>query len=118
MFTLSHIPCWYVTFALLISLYQAWRGFMLQWRLNAQLIPEIALRIFLLCLADAFTFFVSSLSGFLSLFFLYQLGNQQLDASRVTLIIFFGLYGILGITAKLPELLAKLNLPGILHGQH
>jgi hypothetical protein len=116
MFTLANIPCWYVAFAIVVSLYQGWRGFMLQWHLNAQLIPAIALRVFLLCLADTFTFLVSSLSGFFSLFFMYQLGTGQLDSARATLIIFFGLYGILGITAKLPELLPRLHLPAVGQG--
>jgi hypothetical protein len=106
---LSEIHCGYVALALLVSLYQAYRGFMFQLRCGIESIKGWK-RIVLLCVADAFTYFICTSSGFYALFLLYWATRSASDLST-PLAIFLGLYGLLGITGKLPELLGKLKLP-------
>jgi hypothetical protein len=68
-------------------------------------------RVLLLCIADLFTYFVCAFSGFLSLFFAYQLINEAASPATTTLVVFLALYGLLGISAKLPDLLHKIKFP-------
>jgi hypothetical protein len=115
MFTLSNIPCWYKLVSMLLSSYQAYRGFMLQWILGIKEIDTKGRKVVLLCLADAFTYFVCAFSGYISLFVLYSLMNQEADSARGhvdhALLIFLLLYGVLGITGKLPDLLQSFKFP-------
>jgi hypothetical protein len=116
MFTLSNVPCWYLTAAILVSSYQAYRGFMFQWILGTKAIAATAHRVILLCVADMITYLVSAFSGFISLFVLYRLASHELDSANAqsdhALMIFLVLYGILGVTGKLPDLLQNIKLPG------
>lgn len=115
MFTLRSMPCWYINVAVLVSSYQAYRGFMFQWILGRKEIDTKVRKVVLLCLADTFTYFVCSFSGFISLFVLYSLMSQESDSARDyddhALLIFLLLYGILGVTAKLPDLLQSFKFP-------
>ena len=73
----------------------------------------------LLCLADAFTYFICTLSGFVALWLLLQSGITKAyipaTAGEATWLIFLALYSLLGITGKLPEVLTRLHLPGAGH---
>lgn len=113
MFTLSDIHCGYKVFAIVIILYQAYRGFMFQWIFGAKSIKEVKRRVLLLCLADMFTYFVCAFSGFACLFMLYYLNSQASDSARTQgdhlLQIFLLIYGILGVTGKLPDLLNRIG---------
>lgn len=115
MFKLSNISCWYILMAMFVSSYQAYRGFMFQWILGRKEISGTLRKVVLLCLADAFTYFVCAFSGFLSLFVLYSLMSQESDSTRdpgnYVLLIFLLLYGILGVTGKLPDLLQNVKFP-------
>jgi hypothetical protein len=109
---LSDIPCWYYDIAIVVSAYQAYRGFMFQWIFGIDTKAGKARKVFLLCLADMFTYFLCAFSGFLALFFAYELiSASPAPATTALIIIFLALYGVLGITAKLPDLLPKLKFP-------
>jgi 4-hydroxybenzoate polyprenyltransferase len=75
-----------------------------------------AWKVILLCLADAVTYFLSAMSGSISIFIVYQFTSQATatlkDQVGSILLIFLVLYGILGVTGKLPELLNKIKIPG------
>ena len=80
---------------------------------------HVAHRIVLLCLADALTYFICTLSGFVALWLLLQSGITEAHipatAGEATWLIFLALYSLLGITGKLPEVLTRLHLPGAGH---
>ena len=84
---------------------------MFQWLLGVPKINTTAYRVILLCIAESFTYFVCALSGFYSIILLYFIAHQA-DPST-SLMIFLALYGLLGITGKLPEILSKLELPKV-----
>ncbi len=96
----------YIVVAVIVSLYQAYRGFMFQWILGPQQIQG-ARRVILLCLADMVTYFVCALSGFLALLLLFHSGLSEArlstSAGEATWLIFLAVYSLLGITGKLPE---------------
>jgi hypothetical protein len=102
--------------AILVSSYQAYRGFMFQWIFGTNAIAATTRRIILLCIADMITYLVCAFSGFISFFVLYRLASQELDSIKApsdhALMIFLMLYGILGVTGKLPDLLQNIKLPG------
>ena len=66
-------------------------------------------------IADGVTYFLTTLSGFASLLLVYRILNgasslQSISGGSATLIIFLFVFGILGITGKLPDLLQEVNL--------
>ena len=85
----NDIPTWYITVAVVISFYQAYRGYMFQWVFakerkksestenikngNTQVKWTRIQKIVLLCIADMFTYLVTTLTGFLSLFLAYYI---------------------------------------------
>jgi hypothetical protein len=105
----------YLAVALVLSVYQAYRGFMLQWVLGIQQIEGFR-RVMLLCLADLLTFFICTLSGFAALALLADsaIFDKHLPATagEATWLIFLAVYGLLGVTGKLPEILSQVRLPG------
>jgi len=102
--------CIILSIGILITLYQAYRGFALQWYYGSDKEGPKARRVMLLCLADGFTYFVCAASGFLALIRFCELAHHSLDAVYLVLLIFLFLYGIAGITGKLPEILGKVKL--------
>ena len=116
MFRLTDVPYWYLVVAILVSCYQAYRGFMFQWIFGIKAIDTKIRRVVLLCLADTITYLLSTMSGFISLFLFYQLTDQESalakDQGGSALLIFLVLYGILGVTGKLPDLLHSIKFPG------
>ena len=108
---LTDIPCWYYDVAAVISVYQAYRGFMFQWIFGTDTKAGNTRKVLLLCIADMFTYFVCSFSGFVALFFPYQLVSESPSPATTSLVIFLALYGVLGVTAKLPDLLHKIKFP-------
>jgi len=116
MFALSDIPCLYTVIAVVVSAYQAYRGFEFQriladkaqWRKPQQ-------KVVLLCIADMILYLVCTFTGFISLFFAY-IGIQRSDISEIStgsalLLVFLTLYGILGVTGQLPHLLQQGKYP-------
>ena len=115
MFTLAGISCWYWLVALLISGFQAYRGYMLQSLLGVGTKWSKANRILLLCLADMFTYLFCALSGFYSLLLFYRVINlmpaHSSSISHPAVLIFLLAYGVLGITGKLPDSLNQSKFP-------
>ena len=99
-----------------LTVYQGYRGFMFQWLLadtNRWTKPQ---RVFLLCIADAFTYAVCTASGSAALYLAVELSMRQNDQCEIALgasalITFLAVYGILGVTGKLPDLLYRIKLP-------
>jgi len=89
---------------------------MLQWVLGPAAVKGTARRVLLLCIADMLTYFVCTLSGFISLaaFADTTPARNQLptSAGAATWLIFLAVYSLLGVTGKLPDLLARLKFPG------
>jgi len=134
-------PRWYIAVATVISLYQAYRGFRLQWVLGIRIpplgyarwhtpealvphVPPVLLlpnqpvrpasqldKVILLCIADALTFFVCAATGFEALLRLKGIASGKLATiqDHGVLAAFLLLYGVSGITGKLPEGLAKIS---------
>jgi hypothetical protein len=113
-------PSWlgfaYVAIALVVSVYQAYRGFMLQWVLGVKEIQG-SRRVLLLCLADMFTYLICAASGFVALYLLFEFFEMRQprlpdSGGEATWLIFLALYGLVGVTGKLPEILTKIKIPG------
>jgi hypothetical protein len=100
----GHTPYWYGIGAV-ISVYQAYRGFMFQWIFGIDVKGSMTRKVLLLCLADSFTYFVCAASGFVALF--VGLNAARNDPVGFALLV----YGILGITGKLPDILHKVGFP-------
>src|SRR5947209_1796732 len=106
----------YIVMAVVVSLYQAYRGFMFQWILGVEQIQG-ARRVILLCIADMLTYFVCTLSGFAALCLLAHSGILEAHlpstAGEATWLVFLAVYGLLGVTGKLPDVLPQMRLPGV-----
>ncbi len=110
------ILCIFFVIAVLLTVYQTIRGWMLQMLISGKNEATKGFtkrqRVWLLCLADAFTYFLCAATGSLSLFAFMHLtrsGFASTDGHAVFLI-FLILYGVAGMTGKLPEILGKLKL--------
>jgi len=108
---LTDIPCWYYDIALVVSAYQAYRGFMFQWIFGIDTKSGKTRKVLLLCLADMLTYLVCAFSGFLALFIAHDLIGVAPAPATTALAIFLVFYGVLGVTGKLPDLLPKLKFP-------
>ena len=106
----------------LLSFYQGYRGFMFQWlRTDAPFKGWSKPRkVFLLALADGLTYFVTSASGFGSLVLCWELSVRISDPAKIevgtaALLGFLAVYGILGVTGKMPDLIdrGKLSPPSL-----
>ena len=99
------------------SLYQGYRGFMFQWLRTDAPFKDWSKprRVFLLALADGLTYFVTSASGFVSLGLCWQLSVGISDPSKIevgtaALFGFLVVYGIMGVTGKMPYLIDRGKL--------
>jgi hypothetical protein len=101
----DHIPYWYVAIGGVISLYQAYRGFMFQWIFGVEVKGGSVRKVLLLCLAEMFTYFIFAVSGFAALYISVNLPWND----PVNIVLF--LYGILSVTGKLPDILHRVSFP-------
>ena len=97
---------------LLLSFYQAYRGFMFQWHRSDPPFVDWSKprKFFLLSLADGFTFFVTTASGYVSLVLVWQLLEgisepANIELGTAALVGFLVVFGILGVTGKMPHLI-------------
>lgn len=114
---LNDMPCWYIVLAALLSVYQAYRGFMFQWIGANKEVYTKPQRVMLLCLADMISYFLLTVAGFVSLFIVYRIYSlisvfSELQVGSALLLIFLILFGILGITGQLLSLLQQGKFPG------
>jgi hypothetical protein len=109
----------YAVVALLVTLYQGYRGFMFQWLPEGEgwiktLTPTR--KVVLLCISDTLLYLVSTASGFLALLLAYGLLNRaieklpELGTGMSVILVFLALFGILGVTGQLPHLLQQGKL--------
>lgn len=130
MLEVTHIPCWYVVLAVFVSAYQAYRGFMFQWigALEKKTVEDNGAtdipcwytdqhlrwtrpqKIFLLCIADMLTYLITTLAGFVALFMSYYILERlpsldKIGAGLSALLIFLAIFGLLGVSGKLPYLI-------------
>jgi hypothetical protein len=130
-FSVAGIPCWYWTGSILISIYQAYRGFRLQWLFGLGSIhnnaartaanrPQINLnrgdRVFLLSFADCLTYALCALSGCYTILIAYRVANLSTSEAPIAhpaVFIFLLLYGALGVTGKLPDTLNRIKGPSL-----
>ncbi|MEK7759197.1 MAG: hypothetical protein AAB304_06305 [Pseudomonadota bacterium] len=119
---MSEILYFLLVLGFLLSLYQGYRGFMFQW-----LRPDAPFKgwpkprkLFLLALADGLTYFVTSASGFGSLVLCWEISIRISDPAKIevgaaALLGFLAVYGILGVTGKMPHLIdrGKLSPPSL-----
>ena len=117
--TMREVQCFFlVLISLLLSLYQGYRGFMFQWLLTGELFKSWSKRqkLFLLAIADGLTFFITSLSGFGALKLCWDISVRiadpaKIEAGTAALLVFLAVYGILGVTGKMPAVLDRWKLP-------
>jgi hypothetical protein len=126
---LLSLPCLYLVLAIIISLYQGYRGYMFQWLYaiekgsEEEKKPENASKlkwtrnqkIFLLCIADMLLYIISTFLGFLALFLSYRILSEVPDLFDIgggltALLIFLIIFGLLGISGQLPNLMQKAEL--------
>jgi hypothetical protein len=108
---------YFAVFGLLICAYQAFRGYRFQWLQGTHNLTRWKTRknvVTLLCLADAFFYFVCAALGCLSLMFAYHLlfhgpPAWELSGSAITLLGILIFLGVTGITGQLPSMLQKWN---------
>ena len=121
-------PFWYLAPGLVISFYQAYRGFILQFQTarNQRKAEEDGGETFALgaqtkfqiwvvrALADGILYLVATLTGFIALWIAGRLLDRapcptEISAGASALFVFLVLYGVLGVTGQLPNLLQKTD---------
>lgn len=112
------IPVWYGVIATLFSTYFAFRGFVGHWyaqKQNPHPYPHWVI-LWVFCAHDALFHFVSALSGFVAWFVgfgLYEsmVNSSAIDAGQSVLLVFCVLFGLVGVTGQLPQLILQGKLP-------
>jgi hypothetical protein len=114
---MSIVSCCLLGLGFLLSLYQGCRGFMFQWLCTGAPFENWSKprKFFLLALADGLTYFVTSASGFVSLMLCWNLSVRISDPAKIevgtaALLGFLAVYGILGVTGKMPNLIDRGKL--------
>jgi hypothetical protein len=123
---IRQIPIWYWAIALLLSSYYAYRGVVGNWiaqRAQTESRPaelKLSNRIIIsvFCLHDGLFHFLSSIAGFCALFVandLYEalVAGPTFDAARSVLLVFAFLFGLIGATGQLPQLILQGKVPGL-----
>jgi hypothetical protein len=110
----------FIVVGALVTVYQGIRGFMFQWLFADKQRWTKPQRVFLLCIPDMVFYLVCTASGFLALFLAVELLTRLKDPSQIALgtsvlLVFLAVYGILGVTGQLPNLIqqGKLLPPGV-----
>jgi hypothetical protein len=99
----------------LVTLYQAYRGFMFQWLLPEARRWSKSQRVLLLCLSDSLFYGICAASGVFALHLAAELSSRLRNPSDIALgtsvlLAFLALWGVLGITGQLPVLLQQGKL--------
>ena len=116
---MNDVPAWYYVIAAVVTVYQASRGYLLQWKFGRPEISGRLLRIYLLCAADALFYAVCAAFGFAALWIAYVHTARlpslaDVSAGGAALLIALWLLGVLGVTAQLPYLIQHKGIPGLL----
>jgi hypothetical protein len=107
---------WWVL-AVVLSAYQAVRGFMFQWlrKEPAEWTEPAWRKVLLLRIPDAILYGGASLSGFVALHLANRLPLWQpagISPGTATVFVFLAVYGVLGVLGQLPHLMQLGKLPG------
>ena len=118
---MTAVHWFFLAIGFVLSLYQGYRGFMFQWLREDEPFKNWSpsQKLLLLALADGLTYFVSSLSGFGSLMLCWELLSvrisdpAKIEVGTAALLGFLAVYGILGVTGKMPGVIdrGKLSSP-------
>jgi hypothetical protein len=123
---LSQIPWWYAVVALIFSCYYGYRGYRGNWiaqrrandeRKEGQRLSTSAI-VSIFCVHDMLFHFFCSVAGFLALFIantLYEslVAAETFDTGKSVFLIFAFLFGVIGATGQLPQLLLQGKVPGL-----
>jgi hypothetical protein len=102
----------YSLVAVVLTIYQGYRGFMLRGSFTGQQGSNKSLRMILYCLADTILYVVCTLTGFASIWLAYQLSVRipslpAISIGTSILLVFLVLLGLLGVTGQLPHLIQQ-----------
>lgn len=106
----------YLAIALLITIYQGYRGYRLQDTLGPAKIKFTprAEQVIVLLIADAILYSACTAAGFISIWLAYEISGkldahtlQTLTTGTSVFLIFLFLFGLLGITGQLPHLIQQ-----------
>jgi NADH:ubiquinone oxidoreductase subunit 5 (subunit L)/multisubunit Na+/H+ antiporter MnhA subunit len=126
--TINDVPFWYLIVAVIITVYQSYRGFMFQWIFakerestdspdqQKQITWTRTQKIILLSIADMLFYLITTLLAFVSLFVSYHVLADLASLSEVSpglaaLLIFLIVFGVLGVSAQLPYLIQQGKFP-------
>ncbi len=130
--SINDVPYWYLILAIALSAYQGYRGFKFQWifakekknqesaaatdQQKEQITWTLPQKISLLCIADMFFYLITTLLGFIALFLSYNVLSQiqsltEAGAGLSALLIFFIVFGVLGVSGQLPYLIQQGKFP-------
>ena len=126
MITIALIPVWYWVVAVLFSAYYAFRGWVgnrvaarveNEKRSQSARYDEWVIK-WVFSAHDALFHFVCSMAGFCALFVantLYEslIAGSTFDAARSVLLVFTFLFGLVGVTGQLPQLILQGKFPGL-----
>lgn len=122
---LYEIPRWYWVTAIAFSCYYAYRGYMGNWVAMVRHNRTVAHRklknweiISVYCVHDALFHLICSMAGFIVLFVAKDLyeslrSTESFDAGKSLLLAFAILFGVIGVTGQLPQLLLQGKIPFI-----
>jgi len=122
----DQIPSWYFVVALAFSCYYAYRGYMGNWiaqraenekRAEALRLSKSTI-VSIFCVHDMLFHFFCSLAGFLALSIariLYHalVARPEFDTGRSVLLVFAFVFGFVGATGQLPQLILQGKVPGL-----
>jgi hypothetical protein len=123
MSTLYEIPAWYWVIAIAFSSYYAYRGYMGNWVAMVRQNRTITHRkwknwemISVFCVHDALFHFICSMARFIILFVANDLyaslrSTENFDTGKSLLLAFAFLFGVIGVTGQLPQLLLQGKIP-------
>jgi hypothetical protein len=124
MSVIGQVPWWYWAIALVLSCYYAYRGYRGNWIAHREANEKRQHRlstgaiVSVFCVHDMLFHFFCSLAGFLALFVagtLYEslVFAETFDTGKSVLLIFAFLFGVVGATGQLPQLILQGKVFGL-----
>lgn len=125
MSTLYEIPWWYWVIAIVLSSYYAYRGYrgnLIAMEQKNREIPATGRKfkrweiLSVFCIHDALFHLICSMAGFIILFVANDLyeslrSTESFDTGKSLLLAFAFLFGVIGVTGQLPQLLLQGKIP-------
>jgi hypothetical protein len=116
MLQIENIPCWYLSIAIVWSIYQGIRGIIEHRYMDSVKEWERWRKIIVLDMHDFVFRFVCTMAGFLALFVSYHIVEFVTDFSKIstgatTLLVLFFLIGVIGVGGQLHHLILLGKVP-------